>query len=89
MPITTTSDEALKLFLEGRENLELIEFNTAATLLDQAIAADNDFALANLYRSYTGVGGSEQTLLYLKKAVELIGGVSEGEKYLILSFGYL
>ena len=86
MPITTSSDEALKLFLEGRENFELIEFNTAATLLDQAIAVDNDFALANLYRSYTGVGGTEQTLTYLKKAVELVGGVSEGEKYLILSF---
>ena len=85
IPITTSSDNALKLFLDGRERFELLEITTAAKLLDQAIAVDKDFALANLYRWYTGVGGTENTRQYLEKAVELAENVSEGEKYLILS----
>ena len=86
MPITTSSDEALKLFLEGRENLELIEFDAAAQLLDQAIAVDEDFALANLYRWRTGVGGADNSLQYLRKAMDQVDNISEGEKYLILSY---
>lgn len=84
MPITTTSGEALELFLEGRENVEHIEYNTAAQLFDQAIEIDKDFALANLYR--WRAGSTDNAMKYLKKAVEQVENVSEGEKYLILSY---
>lgn len=85
MPITTSSDEALTLFLDGRMRFEILEFTKSAELFDQAIELDKNFALANLYRWNTGVGGTDNTLQYLEKALELSENVSEGEKYLILS----
>ena len=85
MPITSSSDEALKLFLDGRMSFELLEFTKAAESFDQAIELDKDFALANLYRWNTGIGGTDNTLQYLEKALELAEDISDGEKYLILS----
>ena len=83
IPITTSSDEALSLFLEGRESFELIEFDAAAQLLDQAIEKDSDFALAHLYRYLTGIG---ENLPHMEKAFQLTDSVTEGEKYLLLTY---
>jgi len=83
MTITTASDEALQLFLQGRDKWENIETVAAAELLDQAIEKDPDFALAYLYRAFTGRGYP----LYrenLNKAVSLIDKISDGEKHFIL-----
>jgi tetratricopeptide (TPR) repeat protein len=83
MAITTTSDEASQLFIQGRDKWENIEIVAAAELLDQAIEKDPDFALAYLYRAFTGRGYP----LYrenLNKAVSLIDKISEGEKHFIL-----
>jgi tetratricopeptide (TPR) repeat protein len=84
IPITTSSDEALKLFLDGRNRSELLEFGTSAKYFDQAIEKDDNFALAHLYRYRYGTVDFENNIEHLEKAVELTDEVSEGEKYLIL-----
>jgi tetratricopeptide (TPR) repeat protein len=83
IPITTSSDEARQLFLQGRDKFENIETAEAAKLFDQAIAKDPDFALAYLWRSRSG-GGSEVSQKNREKASGLIGRVSPGERLEIL-----
>ncbi len=73
--ITTSSEEALKLFMEGRDKKENIENNAGNALLDKAIAIDPDFAMAYIFR-----GGGKN----IAKAVSLVDKVSEGEKHYIL-----
>ncbi len=83
IPITTSSKEALKYFLEGRDQAEDLEFITAAPLFDKAIAEDPGFAMAYLYRSMSG-GGAMVAQENMNKAVSLADKVSEGEKLVIL-----
>jgi len=84
IPITTSSEEALKYFLEGRDKQENIAYNSAARLLEKAIEIDQDFALAHLYRAYSG-GGFNIQRKHLENAVSLVDKVSEGEKHWILA----
>lgn len=83
IPITTSNDEALQLFLDGRDLTEKLKTPQAAKLFDKAIESDPQFALAYLYRSTSG-GGYEVFRENLTKAVELSNNVSEGERHLIL-----
>ncbi|MFQ5604324.1 MAG: tetratricopeptide repeat protein [bacterium] len=84
IPVTTASDEALKLCLEGRDKLSNIEPAAAAKLFEQAIEKDPEFALAHLYRFQCNAGGRQTRLQYLEKAVSLAENVSEGEQLLIM-----
>jgi tetratricopeptide (TPR) repeat protein len=77
--VTTSSKEALKFFLDGRDKFENNEFNAAASLFDKAIQTDPSFAMAYLYRAQSG-GGYNVYRQNLDKAISLIGKVSEGEK---------
>ena len=86
IPVTTSSEEALKFFLEGRDQAEDLEFVTAAPIFDKAIAKDPDFAMAYLYRSMSGIGGSKVAQENMDKAISLADKVSEGEKLVILSY---
>jgi tetratricopeptide (TPR) repeat protein len=86
IPITTSSKEALKYFIEGRDKIEDIEFITAASNFDKAISKDPGFAMAYLYRSMSGSGGAKVAQENMDKAVNLAGKVSEGEKLVILSY---
>ena len=55
MPITTSSEEARQLFIQGREDLFNAEIEKAAKLFEDAIKKDSTFALAylnNLYLAY-------------------------------------
>jgi superkiller protein 3 len=79
VPVTTASKDALSIFLAGRDKFENLELVAAASLFDQAIQKDPDFALAYLYRSQSG-GGYNVFRQNLDKAVALSGKVSEGEK---------
>ena len=84
MAITTSSEEARKEFLKGRELAENLRATDAIEHFDKAIALDPDFAMAYLNRS--GVSGTaKEFFAYLKKAVALSGKVSEGERLAILS----
>lgn len=84
LPITTSSDEARNLFMEGRTNFENVHITKAAELFDKAIKLDPNFALAHLYRANTNVGGVNTAKEHLTKAVSLAEKVTGGEKNLIL-----
>jgi tetratricopeptide (TPR) repeat protein len=79
VPITTSSKEALKYFMDGRDKFDNNEFVAAASLFDKAIQKDPNFATAYYYRALSG-GGYNVFRQNLDKAISLIGSVSEGEK---------
>ncbi|TFH39670.1 MAG: tetratricopeptide repeat protein, partial [Bacteroidia bacterium] len=85
MPITTSSKEALKFFIDGRDKFENIEFITAALLFDKAIQKDTNFAVAYLYGSLSE-DVPDISRQNLAKAVSLIDKVSAGEKNEILYY---
>ncbi len=82
VPVTTNSQEALRLFVEGRTNVENLEFDKANQFFDQAIALDPDFALAYLYDALT-LNAVAVVHKNLDKAMSLAGKASPGEQYLI------
>jgi len=83
IPVTTSSKEAKKIFIQGRDKLENSETILAAELLDKAIALDPNFAMAYLLRSQSG-GNATISKQNREKAVSLADKVSEGEKHWIL-----
>jgi tetratricopeptide (TPR) repeat protein len=83
IPITTTVDEALQLFLQAREMQDNLKSYEAADLFDEAIEKDPDFAKAYLFRAFSG-GGYKIYRDNLAKAAALMDKVSEGEKHEIL-----
>lgn len=84
VPVTTSSKEALDLFMKGRDQQENIENVAATALFEQAIQKDPNFARAYLYLAQSG-GGFNVYRQNLDKAVSLLDKVSEGEKHEILN----
>ena len=82
IPITTKSQEALKLFLEGRAKDENYHVEEANRLFAQAAAVDPGFALAHLSTAFTAAD-PKVTDEELRKAVALIENVSKGEQLMI------
>ena len=83
IPITTSSEEALTYFLQGRDIFEKLRAQESLQFLEKAITADPDFAMCYLYFSLaqpSAKGFFEQ----LNKAVALVEKVSEGERLWIL-----
>lgn len=83
VPVTTSSKEALDLFMKGRDQMENMENIAAIALFEKAIQKDPNFARAYLYLAQSG-GGFNDYRQNLEKAVSLLDKVSEGEKYEIL-----
>ncbi|MBN1142921.1 MAG: tetratricopeptide repeat protein [Bacteroidales bacterium] len=83
VPITAASQKAKNFFLQGREYLENVEFNTAILLFNKAIELDPKFAMAYLYRAQSG-GGYDIFRKNLEKAVKLSDKVTQGERLQIL-----
>lgn len=79
IPVTTTSNEAMQLFIHGRDNLANVQLRQASEYFDQAIQKDPDFAMAYLYRAQSG-GGYNMAMDNIHKAVSLVDKVSSGEK---------
>jgi len=84
IPITTNSEEARQLFLEGRDFTQRILFRDAYERFDEATTKDPQFALAYIYKAITA---ETPKLVYenIDKAVSLSDNVSEGERLLILA----
>ncbi|WP_266205890.1 tetratricopeptide repeat protein [Pontibacter kalidii] len=93
MPITTNSEEARQLYLQGRDlRMAQYKFKEAADVLDKALSLDPDFALAHLERAMASMEGGmasspdmESFRKHLQKASALKGNVSEGEQLMISS----
>jgi tetratricopeptide (TPR) repeat protein len=83
IPITTSSDEARKEFLQGRDLNEKLLIQDSIAHFDKAISLDPNFASAELSRSAVSPTGKE-FFDHLKKAVSLSDKASNGEKLLIL-----
>jgi len=80
--ITTSSEEARKEFLAGRDLAEKLRVTDSIAHFDKAIALDPNFALAELNRANVSPTAKE-FFEHLKKAVTLADKASDGERMLI------
>ena len=83
IPVTTSSEEARKEFLQGRDLQEKLLVQDSIAHFDKAISLDPNFAWAELNRAQVSPTGKE-FFDHLKKAVSLADKASNGEKLLIL-----
>ncbi|MCH9030205.1 MAG: tetratricopeptide repeat protein [Bacteroidetes bacterium] len=84
IPITSSSNEAVTDFLEGRDLFEKLELRESHTYFENAISKDNEFAIAYYYHALsnpTTKGFFED----LKNAVAFNDKTSKGEKLIILA----
>jgi tetratricopeptide (TPR) repeat protein len=85
IPITTSSEEARRLYLQGRDLFEKLRAADARTYFEQAVAKDKTFALAHLGLANTAPS-AKSFFDSAKEAVALAPRTSEGEKLLIRGF---
>ena len=84
LPVTTSSEEAKKEFLQGRDLAERLLIQDSLQHFDKAISLDPTFAAAELARA-TSSPTAKEFFEHLKKAVSLADKASDGERYLILA----
>jgi tetratricopeptide (TPR) repeat protein len=84
IPVSTTSEEARELFLQGREALDMLRPEDARSYFAQAVEADPHFAMAHLALSELATT-EEAARESLRRALAETGSVSEGERLLILA----
>src|SRR5688572_615079 len=82
IPVTTSSEEARKESLAGRDLSEKLRITDSIAHYDKAIALDPNFALAELNRANASPTVKE-FFDHLKKAVALADKASDGERMLI------
>src|SRR5829696_3961699 len=82
IPVTTSSEEARKEFLAGRDLSEKLRLTDSISHFDKAISLDPNFALAELFRANVSPTAKE-FFDHLKKAVALADKASDGERMLI------
>jgi tetratricopeptide (TPR) repeat protein len=85
MPVTTSSKEALRYFLDGRTLVENLRFTDAIALFRKAVEKDSMFALGYFYLAQTAPTAKE-FFSNLDKAIALAGRASSGEQLLIKGF---
>jgi len=78
---TTSSEEARTAFNEGVRLLDVGDNSGSRDFFQQALEKDPNFAMAYVYRSYSG--SNEEFVSDTKKAQELAEKSSKGEKLLI------
>ncbi len=84
IPITTSSDEARRLFLAGRAANENLQTHEGHALFERAVAADPAFALGEYSIAATAPTARDQAE-HLRKALALSVNVSPGERLMILA----
>ncbi len=87
MPITTSSEEALALFYQGRNLSENSEDDAARVVLDQAVTKDPSFAMAHrlLAAILGGSGDDKAAREHLDKALAQMDKLNPGEKLWLAS----
>ena len=84
IPVTSASDEARTLYLQGRELSDQLRFHDARKLFEQAAGKDPAFAL--VHYDLAIVSPSPKGFVeHLDEAVKLSSQASEGERLMILS----
>jgi len=84
IPVTTSSEEARKEFLTGRDLSERLLGQESLQHFDKALALDPEFATAELGRANNSPT-TKEFFEHQKKAVSLASKTSNGEKLLILA----
>ncbi len=86
IPITTSSDEALTLYKQGRDLSERLRSYESIQYYEKAITKDPNFARAylDLASAHSSAGNSKGFWENFNKAVALVDKVSEGERLRIL-----
>ncbi|HYC30934.1 MAG TPA: tetratricopeptide repeat protein [Gemmatimonadales bacterium] len=84
VPVTTASDEARRIYLQGRTLTENLRAHDGRKLYEKAVATDPGFAMAH-YQLAVNSGIAKDFFDHLKHAVELSGKTSEGERLMILA----
>ncbi|HXD29489.1 MAG TPA: tetratricopeptide repeat protein [Pyrinomonadaceae bacterium] len=84
VPVTTTSEDARKEFLAGRDLAEKLRITDSLQHYDKAISLDPNFASAELNRA-TSSPTAKEFFDHLKKAVSLSEKASKGERLFILA----
>jgi tetratricopeptide (TPR) repeat protein len=79
LPVTTSSEDARKEFLEGRDLTERLLIQNSIEHFDKAISLDPNFASAELARANASPTAKE-FFDHLNKAVSLASKASEGER---------
>lgn len=82
VPITTKSNEARALYLQGRDLAESLQGQESRSFFEQAIEKDPDFAMAHLQLAFAQPSAKE-FFASLDRAVLLVDQVSDGEQYWI------
>jgi tetratricopeptide (TPR) repeat protein len=80
--VTTSSEEARKEFLAGRDLSEKLRITDSIAHFDKALSLDPNFAIAELFRANVSPTAKE-FFEHLKKAVALADKASDGERMLI------
>src|SRR3954462_6657010 len=84
IPITTASEEARKLYINGRALLERLRATDGRRMFEQAVAKDPNFALAYVGLANTS-GTNREFVEATTKAAAMADKVSEGERHQILA----
>jgi tetratricopeptide (TPR) repeat protein len=84
IPITTSSESARELYVQGRDLAENLRRDDARELFEKAIEEDSNFALAYLNLSFVQTN-SRGFFENFNKAKALIDNVSEGERLMIVA----
>jgi tetratricopeptide (TPR) repeat protein len=84
VPISTSSDEARQLYVQGRDLSERLRATDARKFYEQAVAKDANFALGYLGLANTS-GTTKEFIDALGRAVALAPQASEGERHMILA----
>ena len=82
--ISTSSREARQAYLEGRDLFERLRVTNSLTLYEKAASLDPAFALAELGIA-NAVPTAKEAFAHMKRAVELAGKATDGERLLILA----
>ncbi len=84
IPITTSSEEARRLYLEGRNLSEQLRAHDGRKLYEQAVAKDPSFAMAH-YQLAVNSATAKDFFDHLKEAVARSDQATEGERLVILA----
>ena len=84
VPITTSSEEARKLYLQGRDLAEKLRATDAHRYYRDAAAKDPAFALAFVGMATTS-GTTREFLDAVARAVAVAGKLSEGERHIVMA----
>jgi len=85
IPVTSSSQKALSLYLDGRRLFDNLRLTDAVPYFENALKVDGNFALAHLFLAQSA-GTAKTFFEEMRKAEEASGGASHGEQLMIKGF---